>query len=154
MPILSTHEPTVKGFLEEADGQPRYRAVCLFPDCDWSYENERGHLVLARIKGHCHETQHVVDLRLDILDLFVDRIEPAVKSAATGKAPTVSKRELAEAEEVMRRGCEQPMSNNPYSGENCGVPVFCVGCTCCSEHCGCTEPVTLAELTEGKENLK
>ena len=146
MSILSTHEPTVKNLLDEGDGQPLYKALCLAPDCDWVYEHEKGHFALARGKAHCSQTRHAVELRLDILDLFVDRIEPAVKSAATGKTTTVSKREPAEIEEAMRRGCEQPMSHDPHSAETCGAPVFCAGCSFCREHCGCAESVTLDEL--------
>ena len=152
MSILSTNEPTVKNLLGEGDGQPRYKALCRASGCDWSYEHEKGHFALARGKAHCSQTRHAVELRLDILDLFIDRIDPTVKSEATGQAPTVSRRVVAEVEREMERGCQQMMSPDPYSTDSCGAQAICVKCTACDEHCGCAEPFTLEELTEGKES--
>ena len=155
MSILSTNEPTVKNLLDEGDGQPRYKALCRASGCDWSYEHEKGHFALARGKVHCRKTQHAVDLRLDMLDFFIDRIRPAIKSEITGevqfKAPALSKRALAELKQEMERGCQQMMSPDPHSTDSCSAPVFCIGCASCEEHCSCAEPFTLEELTEGKE---
>ncbi len=76
MTILSTNEPTVKNLLEEGDGQPRYKALCRASGCDWSYEHETGHIARSRGDAHRYETHHTVELRCDILDVFIDRLVP------------------------------------------------------------------------------
>ncbi len=156
MSILSTNEPTVKNLLDEGDGQPRYKALCRASGCDWSYEHKTGYLARAHSEAHCYKAQHAVDLRLDILDVFIDRIRPAIKSEITGevqfKAPALSKRALAELKQEMEKGCQQMMSPDPHSTDSCSAPVFCVTCAACDEHCGCAEPLTLEELTTTTEN--
>ena len=154
MPSVSTNGPPVKNLLDDGDGQPRYKALCLASGCDWSYEHEKGHFALARGKAHCSQTRHAVELRLDILDLFIDRIDPTVKSEATGQAPTVSRRVIAEVERELEMGCQQMMSPDPYSTDSCGAQAICVKCTACDEHCRCAEPLTLEELTTSENERR
>ncbi len=74
MPILSMDEVTVKRLRDDGGGRQRNKAVCL--DCAWRYEYETGHAARAHGEAHRYETHHTVELRCDILDVFIDRLVP------------------------------------------------------------------------------
>ena len=64
----------------EKGGRQINRAVC--EDCPWTYEIEspekksRAHIAKARGVVHVHDFRHFVEIRCDILDLFIERLVP------------------------------------------------------------------------------
>ena len=71
----------------EKSGRQINRAVCT--DCPWSYEIEStngcalqsaAHIAKAHAEAHRYDFRHVVELRCNILDLFIERLVPRSES--------------------------------------------------------------------------